>query len=79
MISALIPLALNVLLILHPGAPPAPDPEAEYYRGVYDTCLQGLRQVKPCLNVVRRAKEADWYGKPSSGWRWPVEGVGEVG
>ena len=45
--------------------------EGEYYRGIYDFCLQQMRTVKPCHKIVQTVTDARWYEKPSTGWTWP--------
>ena len=45
--------------------------EGEYYRGVYDICIQQIRKVKTCQKIVKSVTEAHWYDKPSTGWEWP--------
>jgi len=46
--------------------------EAEYYRGVYDLCVQQVGRNDVCLKFVKKMIEAEWYDKPSSGWDWPL-------
>jgi hypothetical protein len=48
------------------------DSRAEYYRGVYDVCIQQTRRTEFCLNTVLRLMDAQWYEKPSVGWEWPL-------
>lgn len=53
-------------------APEAKDAKAEYYRGVYDICLQQTHKIDFCLDTVQKMTNDDWYEKPSSGWEWPL-------
>ncbi len=46
--------------------------KSEYYRGVYDVCVQQTRKTDFCLKTVRKVNAAEWYEKPSSGWEWPL-------
>ena len=47
-------------------------PRAEYYRGVYDVCIQQTKKTDFCRDTVLRVTDADWYEKPSVGWEWPL-------
>lgn len=67
-LALLVTLACGVL----PVAPEGADPEAEYYRGLYDTCMQLLLSPSICMKNVMDAYENDWYGQPSRGWEWPL-------
>jgi hypothetical protein len=51
-----------------------PDPEAQYWRGVYDVCLAQTHNPALCLDRVADFYERreDWYGAPSPGWEWPL-------
>lgn len=52
-----------------------PDPEAEYWRGVYDVCLWQTHQPEMCLESVRgfhAEHRDDWYIAPSPGYEWPL-------
>ncbi len=52
-----------------------PDPEAEYWRGVYDVCLAQTKQPEMCLESVARFKaehSEEWYEAPSPGYEWPL-------
>jgi hypothetical protein len=51
---------------------PAADPEAEYYRGLYDACVALTHQRSRCLDQVTASKARGWYEQPSEGWRWPL-------
>ena len=51
--------------------PEIEDAQAEYYRGVYDICIQQTRRSEFCLKTVRRLTQSDWYEKPSPGFEWP--------
>lgn len=53
-------------------APQMENPEAEYYRGIYDICIQQTHKVDFCLAAVRKVTGAKWYEKPSKGWAWPL-------
>ena len=55
-----------------PLAEPAPAPEAEYYRGMYDACAAMTRQPARCLKTIEQSRDNDWYGQPSPGWEWPI-------
>jgi hypothetical protein len=46
--------------------------EAQYYRGVYDVCVQQTRQFSFCLKMAQKVNGSKWYEKPSSGWEWPL-------
>lgn len=48
------------------------NPRAEYYRGVYDVCIQQTKKTDFCRNTVLRVTDAEWYEKPSVGWEWPL-------
>jgi hypothetical protein len=56
------------------------DPEAEYYRAVFDVCIFSAHQagaapetaVAGCQDFVRRAIAGNWFGEPSRGWEWPL-------
>lgn len=52
------------------------DPEqikAEYYRGVYDVCVQQTKKPEFCLTTVKKVTDSGWYEKPSTGWQWPLD------
>ena len=61
--------------------------EAEYYRGIYDICVQyGLRGnrrlatvSKACRDYVRRLVVKGWYNGRSPGWEWPIKVEGQGG
>ena len=61
--------------------------EAEYYRGIYDVCVQyGLRGNRrlatvsdACRDYVRRLVVKRWYYGRSPGWEWPIKLKGEGG
>jgi hypothetical protein len=77
---AILGLALSTIIVFRSvDLPPPADPEAEYYRGAYDVCLQQVERVDFCLSVIGRMKDDDWYGQQSGGWRWPVEEARKVG
>jgi hypothetical protein len=52
--------------------------EAEYYRGIYDVCIQQVREIEMCHEIVHTVTDAGWYEKPSSGWEWPPDPEGTV-
>jgi hypothetical protein len=52
-----------------------PDPEAEYWRGVYDVCQAAIQKPQTCLRWVateRAEAREDWYGDASPGYAWPL-------
>ena len=52
------------------------DPEAEYYRGIYDMWRyfeHSTGREVDALELTGISVERGWYGQPSSGWRWPVD------
>lgn len=60
--------------------------EEQYYRGVFDICVQQTYEMYRkydsdfCLGKLRKIKEADWYGKPSvEEWQWPLRSLGKTG
>ena len=63
------------------------DAEGEYYRGIYDICVQyGLRGNRrlatvseACRGYVRRLVAKDWYKGRSPGWEWPMRVVEDGG
>lgn len=56
------------------------DPEAEYYRAVFDVCIFSAHKagavpetaVAGCQDFVRRAIAGNWFEEPSRGWEWPL-------
>ena len=47
--------------------------ESEYYRGIYDACMQQVYgDWRFCHQIIRKVKSDDWYKKPSL--RWPEPG-----
>jgi len=54
-----------------------PDPETEYYRGVYDVCFWSMAKsgmskteaVSACLYIAKWAEKSEWYEQPSEGWK----------
>lgn len=58
-----------------PKATPAADPQAEYYRGLYDVCVQATGDLQGCLGWVTKAYKSKWYEQPSAGWEWPLPGM----
>jgi len=50
--------------------------EAEYYRGLYDGCMQTFKKSvgapEICGQVIQSTYKSDWYGKASLEWRWPI-------
>jgi hypothetical protein len=47
--------------------------KAEYYRGVYDVCVQQTKKPEFCLSTVKKVTDSGWYEKPSTGWQWPLD------
>ena len=47
------------------------DKEEQYYRGVYDVCIQQMRDVSFCKDIVRKVIVGSWYARPSLDWQWP--------
>ena len=53
-----------------------PDPQEQYYRGMYDTWAWVGKTTGynlDLLTFVSKAVDKDWYGQPSTGWQWPIE------
>lgn len=56
------------------------DPEAEYYRAVFDVCIFSAHKagaapetaMAGCQDFVRRAIAGNWFEEPSRGWEWPL-------
>jgi hypothetical protein len=48
------------------------DTESEYYRGVFDACMQAAKQVEVCKAVVFVMYKNGWYEKSSTGYETPV-------
>lgn len=46
----------------------------QYYRGIYDTCIQTDLTITQCRSLVREiSQEIDPYEKASIEWNWPIE------
>lgn len=69
-------LAAGAFVLLDTG--PAVDPQAEYYRGMYDACAAMTRQPARCLKTIEQSRDNDWYGQPSPGWQWPLGSAGSA-
>ena len=54
----------------------AQEAEAEYYRGIYDDCMQVFKKSPSapeiCGQITHATYKSDWYGKASLEWRWPI-------
>lgn len=60
--------ALGSVLITGYTLAAAPDPEAEYYRAIYDICVAQTRQPEMCLQATANFKAKGWYEQESPGW-----------
>ena len=57
------------------------DPEAEYYRAIYDVCIFSAHKagtapdtaVAGGQDFVRSAIAGNWFKEPSRGWEWPLQ------
>ncbi|GIK36545.1 MAG: hypothetical protein BroJett011_03780 [Chloroflexota bacterium] len=56
-----------------------PDPEAEYYRGLYDVCVAQTRQREMCLKAVGGFRAKGWYEQESPGYEWPMPAPTGIG
>jgi hypothetical protein len=56
------------------------DPEAEYYRAIFDVCMYsaGKANVAPekaiegCRLFTRQTMQQEWFRQPSREWEWPL-------
>ncbi|HXV97304.1 MAG TPA: hypothetical protein VEC93_02705 [Anaerolineae bacterium] len=56
------------------------DPEAEYYRAIFDVCMYsaGKANVPPekaiegCRLFTRQTMQQEWFSEPSREWEWPL-------
>lgn len=49
------------------------DKRAEYYRGIYDTCIKAGLDEFQCKMGILDLEDAQWYEKTSEGWSWPIQ------
>lgn len=48
-------------------------PEQEYYRALYDTCVVQTGYRELCLrSIANFRREYRWYEQESPGWEWPL-------
>ena len=55
--------------------PAGEDAEESYYRGIWDTWVWVSNTTGQQVNVasvVNKCVANDWFGQPSTGWRWPL-------
>lgn len=69
---------IGVAAFAFANSAPAGDPEAEYYRGVYDVCIAQTQQTEACRDVTATFRQRGWFEKPSPGWAWPLPAAGSV-
>ena len=56
------------------------DPEAEYYRAIFDVCMYSARKadipteraVEGCRLFTRQTMQQKWFKEPSQEWEWPL-------
>jgi hypothetical protein len=63
-----------------PTAADSSDPEAEYYRAIFDVCMYSAgkahipaeKAIEGCLLFTRQTMEQKWFSQPSREWEWPL-------